>query len=157
VIKVLLLGIWVCVLALGSSYVSAHLMGGKAEEKVEGATESATEFIKSDMISVPVIRTGKVQGYVVAQFTFVVDAAEIAKLHFEPNPFLFDAAFRCLYENQTTDFSSLQQQDLTELVKQVMERANKKLGMPIAKDVLLTEINYVSRDEVRTNWVKKQN
>jgi hypothetical protein len=140
-IKIIVLGIWVSFIALGSSYFSANFMGQKSSEK----------------ISVPVIRSGKVQGYVVAQFTFVVDTSEVSKLSYEPNPFLFDAAFRCLYENQTTDFSSLQQQDLTELAKQVMERANKKLGIPVTKDVLLTEINYVSRDEVRTNWVKKPN
>ena len=118
---------------------------------------SEVDFIKSDMISVPVIRAGKVQGYVVAQFTFAVDTAETARLGIVPNPFLFDAAFRCLYENQTTDFSNLRQQDLTELVKQVIERANTKFGAVITKDVLLTDINYVSRDEVRTNWVKKPN
>jgi hypothetical protein len=155
VIKVLLLGLWVCMISLGSSYLSASMIKPKSAEGGASVAPGASEFIKSDMISVPVIRSGKVQGYVVAQFTFVVDMAEVGKLSFEPNPFLFDAAFRCLYENQTTDFSSLQQQDLTELVKQVLERANKKLGGAITKDVLLTEINYVSRDEVRTNWVKK--
>jgi hypothetical protein len=155
VIKMLLLGLWVCLIALGSSYFSANFVGQKSIAKAGNLEAGPTEFIKSDMISVPVIRSGRVQGYVVAQFTFVVDTAEIAKLKYEPNPFLFDAAFRCLYENQTTDFSSLQQQDLTELVKQVLERANKKLAAPVTKDVLLTEINYVLRDEVRTNWVKK--
>jgi hypothetical protein len=156
-IKIIVLGIWVSFIALGSSYFSANFMGQKSSEKNTSLAAAPAEFIKSDMISVPVIRSGKVQGYVVAQFTFVVDTSEVSKLSYEPNPFLFDAAFRCLYENQTTDFSSLQQQDLTELAKQVMERANKKLGIPVTKDVLLTEINYVSRDEVRTNWVKKPN
>ena len=155
--KVILLGIWVCSIALGSSYVSANFMGQKSPEKSASGGTGPTAFIKSAMISVPVIRSGKVQGYVVAQFTFVVDTAEVSKLSYEPNPFLFDAAFRCLYENQTTDFSALKQQDLTELAKQVMERANQKLGNPVTKDVLLTEINYVSRDEVRTNWVKEPN
>jgi hypothetical protein len=154
-IKVILLGVWLCIVALSSSYFSANFTGGKKVEGTEKKSDEPIEFIKSDMISVPVIKEGKVQGYVVAQFTFAVDTAEVAKLTFEPNPFLFDAAFRCLYENQTTDFSKLQQQDLTELVKQVIERANKKFGKPIAKDVLLNEINYVARDEVRTNWVKK--
>jgi hypothetical protein len=155
VIKVIVFGVWICVVALSSSYFSANFMNSISPTKAENKNSGPIEFVKSDMISVPVIKGGKVQGYVIAQFTFAVDTAEVAKLSFEPNPFLFDAAFRCLYENQTTDFSKLQQQDLTELVKQVIERANKKLGADVTKDVLLNDINYVARDEVRTNWVKK--
>ncbi len=154
-IKSLLLGVWVCLISLGASYVSANYIGEQQGVDKSASSEGPLEYIKSDMISVPVIRSGKVQGYVVAQFTFAVDTNQIAKLGYEPNPFLIDAAFRCLYENQTTDFSSLQQQDLTALVKNVLDRANTKLGGPIARDVLLTDINYVSRDDVRTNWVKK--
>ena len=156
-IKTLFFGVWVCLVALASSYFSAHMSG---REKVAEAGKEAAgpiEFIKSDMISVPIIRTGKVQGYVVAQFTFAVDTAELAKLPYEPNPFLYDAAFRSLYDDQTTDFTNLQQQDLTDLTKHIAEKIDNKFGVPLARDILLNEINYVPRDEVRSNWVKKQN
>jgi hypothetical protein len=155
VIKTLFLGIWVCVIALGSSYFSSQMHSGNANGATDKGKNAPVEFIKSDMISVPVIRSGKLQGYVVAQFTFAVDSSEITKLSFEPTPFLIDSAFRTLYDNLTIDFSKLQQQDLTELAAKVVESANKKIGAPIAKDVLLNDINYVARDEVRTNWVKK--
>lgn len=154
-IKVLFIGIWVCTVALGASYFSAKLSAPDNTASTEKNSGQPTDYIKSDMISVPVIRSGKVQGYIVAQFTFAVDTAEVAKLKFEPSPFLFDAAFRSLYENKTTDFTKLQQQDLTDLVNEIIARANKKIGSPVTKDVLLTDINYVARDEVRTNWMKK--
>jgi flagellar basal body-associated protein FliL len=155
VIKVVLMGIWVCSVALGTSYFSAKSFQAENLSGEDRKSDQPVEYIKSDMISAPVIRTGKVQGYIVAQFTFAVDSTELAKLHFEPSPFLFDAAFRSLYEDQTTDFTKLKQQNLSNLVNDIILRAKTKIGGSVVKDVLLTQINYVARDEVRTNWVKK--
>jgi len=81
---------------------------------------------------------------------------ETKKLAFEPTPYLVDVAYRALYENSAIDFAQLQPQDLTLLAKKIAEGANAKLGGEIVKDVLMNEINYVPRDEVRTNWVRKK-
>ena len=42
------------------------------------------------------------------------------------------------------------------LARKISEGANAKLGGEVVKDVLMNEINYVPRDEVRTNWVRKK-
>ena len=155
-IKTLLIGLWVCAVALGSTYFFIHAQGTKSVHDVTKEEAAAVEFIKTDMVSVPVIRTGKVQGYLVTQLSFAVSPAETAKLSFEPTPYLVDTAYRTIYENSVVDFSHLQPQDLGGLVKKIIDAANAKLGAAVVKDVLLNEINYVPRDEVRTNWVKKK-
>jgi flagellar basal body-associated protein FliL len=157
VIKTLLIGLWVCGVALGSSYFFVQMNNSSAAH-VAAETEEAEviEFIKTDMVSVPVIRAGKVQGYLVAQLSFAVNKTATKKLAFEPTPYLVDVAYRALYENSAIDFSQLQPQDLTLLAKKIAEGANAKLGGEVVKDVLMNEINYVPRDEVRTNWVRKK-
>ena len=90
-------------------------------------------FIKTEMVSVPVIRAGKVQGYVVAQLSFAVNKTATKKLAFEPTPYLVDIAFRALYENSAIDFSQLQPQDLTLLAKKIAEGANAKLGGEVSR------------------------
>jgi hypothetical protein len=88
--------------------------------------------------------------------SFAVNTGETAKLGFEPTPYLVDTAYRTLYENSVIDFSRLKPQDLSALAKKIVEAANAKLAAEVVKDVLLNEINYVPRDEVRTNWVKNK-
>jgi hypothetical protein len=156
VIKTLLIGLWVCVVALGSSYFFVQMNNSSAANVPSEAEVEVIEFIKTDMVSVPVIREGKVQGYLVAQMSFAVNKAATAKLSFEPSPYLVDVAYRALYENSAIDFAQLQPQDLTLLAKKIAEGANAKLGGEVVKDVLMNEINYVPRDEVRTNWVRKK-
>jgi flagellar basal body-associated protein FliL len=155
VIKTLIIGLWVCGVALGSSYFFVR-MQSNASAHVASAEEAAVvEFIKTDMVSVPVIRSGKVQGYFVVQLSFAVNKVETAKLAFEPTPYLVDTAYRTLYENAELDFSNIVPQDLSLLAKKIVEVSNTKLGATVVTDVLLNEVNYVPRDEVRTNWVKK--
>ncbi len=155
-IKTLLIGLWVCIVALGSSYFFVQMNNSSAAHVAPEAEAEVIEFIKTDMVSVPVIRQGKVQGYLVAQLSFAVNKTETKKLPFEPTPYLVDVAYRALYENSAIDFSQLQPQDLTLLAKKIAEGANAKLGSEVVKDVLMNEINYVPRDEVRTNWVRKK-
>lgn len=155
-IKTLLIGLWVCIVALGSSYFFVQMNNSSSAHAPSEEEVEVVEFIKTDMVSVPVIRGGKVQGYLVAQLSFAVNKAETAKLPFEPAPYLVDVAYRALYENLTIDFSRLQPQDLTLLARKISEGANAKLGGEFVKDVLMNEINYVPRDEVRTNWVRKK-
>ena len=155
-IKTLLIGLWVCVVALGSSYFFVQMNNSSAALVAPTEEAEVIEFIKTDMVSVPVIRQGKVQGYLVAQLSFAVNKTETKKLAFEPTPYLVDVAYRALYENSAIDFSQLQPQDLTLLAQKILEGANAKLGGEVVKDVLMNEINYVPRDEVRTNWVRKK-
>ena len=155
-IHTLLIGLWVCVVALGSSYFFVQMNNSSAAHGPSEAEAEVIEFIKTDMVSVPVIREGKVQGYLVAQLSFAVNKTATKKLAFEPTPYLVDVAYRALYENSAIDFSQLQPQDLTLLAKKILEGANAKLGGEVVKAVLMNEINYVPRDEVRTNWVRKK-
>lgn len=155
-IKTLLIGLWVCVVALGSSYFSARMGNGSSAATATAEEAAAVEYIKTDMISVPIIRSGKVQGYLVTQLSFAVNKAETTKLAFEPTPYLIDSAFRSIYENSSFDFSRLEPQDLASLSAKIAESANIKLGGPVVKDVLVNEVNYLGRDDVRTNWVKKK-
>ena len=155
-IKTLLIGLWVCIVALGLSYFFVQMNNSSAAHVAPTEEAEVIEFIKTDMVSVPVIRQGKVQGYLVAQLSFAVNKTATKKLAFEPTPYLVDVAYRALYENSAIDFAQLQPQDLTLLAKKIAEGANAKLGGEIVKDVLMNEINYVPRDEVRTNWVRKK-
>lgn len=155
-IKTLLIGLWVCIVALGSSYFFVQMNNSSAAHVAPVEEAEVIEFIKTDMVSVPVIKGGKVQGYLVAQMSFAVNKTATKKLAFEPTPYLVDVAYRALYENSVIDFAQLQPQDLTLLAKKIAEGANAKLGGEVVKDVLMNEINYVPRDEVRTNWVRKK-
>ena len=155
-IKLILAGIWICLVTLGSTYaaVSWHIaQSSKAENSQKSLAN--LESVKTKMISVPVVAEGAIHGYVLAQFLFTADAAIMKKMSVKPDVFLQDEAFRIIYGGQSMDFRQSKKQDLSALAKQIVEGVNKRLGVEVVHDVLVQELNYVSKDEVRGGSAKR--
>jgi hypothetical protein len=148
-IKLILIGIWVCAVTLASSYAALTWQPGAAHEPVHEKSDSGLEHLKAKMISVPIIADGAVQGYVVAQFTFAVEARLLKNLPVGPEPLLLDEAFKTIYADESVDFRRFRKQDLPALGKKVMAGVNKRLGSELVRDVLIQELNYVPKEEAR--------
>jgi hypothetical protein len=157
VIKIIIAGIWACVVALGASFLAVSWQGGaappppaqaaKAPDK--GGHGGGLETVRTRMISVPVIRSGGVQGYVMAQFSFSGEAKALKYLPVKADVIVIDEAFKAIYSEESVDFRNLKKQDLPELGKRITEASNKRLGSPVIADIFVQELNYVSKEGIR--------
>jgi hypothetical protein len=150
VLKLILVGLWVCGVTLGSSYAAtlwkaSHGPKATAQEESSGGTE----YKKTKMVNVPMLADGAVQGYVMAQFVFTVDAGLLKNVTVQPEVFLQDEAFRALYSDENLDFRHLERYDMNKLTKSLAQKVNERLEAKLIKDVLIQEFNYVSRDDMK--------
>jgi hypothetical protein len=152
VIKLVLIGFWICAVTIASCYGSVMYFSSRQAE-AESGTFGGIDYIKTEMTSVPVIRNGEIKGYVVVQLVFAADSYKMKELHLEPAPFLLDEAYRVIYADDRTNFNHLEKQELAELTKQIMDNSNKRLKNELIKEVLIQQLNYVAKDEIRTHWV----
>ena len=67
-----------------------------------------------------------------------------------PNAFVVDEAFRQIYADQSIDFRKLAKYDITKRLAEVRTEVNKRLGADVVKDVLVDELNFVAKREVRS-------
>jgi hypothetical protein len=149
VIKLILSGLWVCLVTLASTYAAVSWHTSKAP-KAEGQKQlGGLDSVKTRMISVPIVADGTIQGYVMAQFVFTADATVMKRLSVKPDVFLLDEAFKVIYGGQTVDFRHFKKQDLPALSRQIAENVNKRLGVALIDDVLVQELNYVPKENVR--------
>jgi len=145
-------GVWACAVALAASYFAVswqgttHAAAEHAPDKLHGGLET----VRTRMISVPVIRSGGVQGYVMAQFSFTAEAKALKHLSVKADVVVIDEAFKAIYSDDSVDFRKLRKQDLPNLGKRIVDGANKRYGVRIIEDVFVQELNYVSKDGVRT-------
>jgi hypothetical protein len=154
-IKLVLSGLWVCLVTLASTYAAvfwhtARVPAGDTQ-KLFGGLES----VRTRMISVPVVADGAVHGYVMAQFIFTADANAMKRMTVKPDVFLLDEAFKTIYGNDRIDFRSVGKQDLPALSKEIAANVNKRLGVSLINDVLIQELNYVSKEDVRDGGKKR--
>lgn len=169
-IKLILVGFWVCVVTLLSTYgviawygaaataaappAHAPVPAAGATAKPKSEHEAPTllagmESIKTKMISVPIVADNAVQGYVMAQFVATVDSKEMKRFTIKPDIFLVDEAFKAIFTGGTIDFRSFKKQDLAALTKQIAANVNQRLGVRIVEDVLVHELSYIPKDQVR--------
>lgn len=155
-LKLVLVGVWVAMVTAASVYVSAGFLNATATEGDEVAAEDlGVEELKTEMTSVPMIRGGEILGYVVIQLSFAADRAKLQALKLEPQPFLVDAAFRTVFASPQVDFRRIRSGDLDLLTKEIARQANSRLGEDLVRSVLIQQLNYVRREDIRTNWIGK--
>jgi hypothetical protein len=147
-IKTLLLGVWVCGVSLGAAY---GVIEWKQRQSGAHAEEEAIKLqeMRSKAINVPIIAGGLVQGYIIAQFVFTVDAKILHDMPINPEAYLLDEAFKTIYAGEKVNFSQLKRQDLPALATQLGENVNKRLGVKMVQDVLIDQLSYVPKEEVR--------
>jgi len=139
--------LWVCIVMALSVYMSATWKGGQAEPSQADKRFEDLEHKKTAPINVPIIANGNVEGYVVAQFIYLIDAKRLKKLSVPPDVFITDEIFRTLYSDQL-DFNHLEKYDVSALTKDLVKKVNQRLGGDFVKDLLVDEFNYVTKSEI---------
>lgn len=148
--KMILSGVWACVVTLASAY-GAYSWQTAASSPEHGPKVfgSGLETVRTRMISVPIIIDGAIQGYVMAQLIFTIDSKTLKDMPIKPDIYLLDEAFKTIYGEGTIDFRKVQKQDLGGLAKKIADSTNKRFGSRLVEDVLIQEMNYLSKDGVR--------
>lgn len=145
-IKHLIIGFCAVIVSLGSMVISAHLFAAGGEPQ-PSAENRATEDIKSGVISVPVIKSGTIRGYVIAEFLCVIDTERAAKRPVVA--YLADEVFRRIFNNEAADFARVELIDVPKLVAAMRESLNQRLGGEVVTDVLVQQFEYISKQEIR--------
>lgn len=150
-IKIILAGLWACLVTLAASYVAISWQAGHAAPEAEPERlYGGLETVRTRMISVPVIRAGSVQGYIMAQFSFTAEAATLKRLSLKADVVLLDEAFKAIYSEDALDFRKMKKQDLGGLVKRIVDGSNQRFGKRIVEDAFIHEFSYVSKDGIRS-------
>ncbi|MBI2720138.1 MAG: hypothetical protein HY245_05060 [Rhizobiales bacterium] len=155
-LKLAAIGLWAATVTAGAAYLSAGYLAGANAGKTAKPASLGLEQITSDMTSVPMIRGGAILGYVIIQVNFEADKALLEEMKVDAKPYLVDAAFRAVYSNEETDFTRVKGDDLDRLTRRIAELANGNLGAEVVKQVLIQQLNYVRKEDIRTHWIKEK-
>jgi hypothetical protein len=148
-VKLLLCGLWICAVTLVSSYAVVTWKADQAPDAKADEFFGGLDYVKTGIISVPMIDKGEVQGYIIAQFVFTADGQTLRSLSIPPESFLVDEAYRAIYSGRKVDFKRLEKYDIEALTKEIAANLNARFKTDLIKDVLVEQFSYVSRDEIR--------
>lgn len=143
--KLLVVGLWVVLVALGCAYGAAiYLPGGGAAKATPAPIPLQVQ--KTRVINVPIIVAGAVQGFISMQFAFTIDGTTLKSLQVPPEIYLLDEAFRTIYTDDRLDVHHVEKYDLGKLTSHLVDSTNAHLGAPLIKEVLIESFSYINKD-----------
>ncbi|MEP9375449.1 hypothetical protein ABLE91_01950 [Aquabacter sp. CN5-332] len=148
-IRVLFIGLWVCIVTLISSYGAAYWAAGAARVDGEDAHVSGIEYRRMPSINIPMIIDGSVRGYVIAKLVYTAENSKLRQLGIDPQAFVTSAAFEEVYTNGRIDTGKLAKYNLKEMLDNIKATTNKKLNGDVIQDVLVDSINYIDKNDMR--------
>ncbi len=152
--KTLAIGAWVVIVALGSVYFSVN-MSMAPEEDPEAAKQASLETIRGDVTSLPVIQNGQVAGYFLTRLSYVGDKVKLANVHIPIDALITDELFNALVGDNILNLQGNSGFDLDEFRNVIKNHINEKLGGEVVEDVLVEQIDYLSKNDIRSNIAQR--
>lgn len=148
-LKLLLTGVWVCAVTLGAVYFSVQM--ATRPPVTEEAKKPETETIKGEAITVPLIADGAIKGYFLSRISFIVDKEKVKDGHPPTTEVMTDELFTLLVGNQMVDIGNVSSFNVDAFREAIKTDLNKKLGEGIITTVLVEQLDYLSKDDIRSS------
>ncbi len=149
-IKLVLTGVWVCAITLASVYMSVHLATAPAPAP-DQSKQSLVELVKGESITIPVVKDGAVNGYFLGKISFMVKKDMVKGMALPLTEMTTDELFSLLVGNKMVDISNMKSFDPNAFRELVKKDMNQHLGGEYIDQVLLEQLDYLSKEEVAAN------
>ena len=154
-IKFVIAALWLVVVTLGTVMFSFSLSGPKAKAP-EPAFFGGLDYVKTDIISVPLMKDQEVYGYFLTRLVYTVEPAVMKTLSLPADALLVDQVYTYLYANPQIDFADYARLDLDKLRNGIRESVNKRVGKDLIHDVLIEQIDFLTKAEIRDNTIRRR-
>ncbi|KXF76001.1 hypothetical protein ATN84_13815 [Paramesorhizobium deserti] len=148
-IRTVLIGLWICAVALGSLFfaVRGHVPSS-GDRGQQASYLGGMDYVKTDVFSVPIMTDGSVAGYIVAQLVYTIDSKTKARLTVPLEYFINDEIFRQFYGSYS-DTRQVEKVNFETVRKSVIDGINRHFPEPVVHDLLVEQFSYISAREIR--------
>lgn len=153
-IKLILTGVWICVITLASVYFSMQMAAAPRVDE-DAARAAALELIKGTQTTIPVIRDGAVKGYFLTRVSFTADGDLAAKQVVPIGETITDELYTLLVGERMVDIENLDRFDVEAFRTKIRDGLNTRFGEPIIDRVLVEQIDYIAKAEVNSKPIRK--
>lgn len=154
-LKFIIAAVWIAAVSIGSVMYSFQAAQSRPEAPEIKPAFGGLQSVKTEIISVPLLKQSRVYGYFLTRLIYTVEPAKLAKLSIPAPALLTDAVYTHLYGNPTIDFSVTETLDLEALRNGLRAAINARVGDEFVHDILVEQIDFLSKEEIRDNTVRR--
>jgi len=154
--KFILAAVWISVATLGAVFYSFQVSQARSRAEPIPAFFGGLDYVRSSIMSVPVVKDGRVDGYFLARLVYTVEPAKLKALSLPAEILLTDQLHSYLYGNPQIDFSNRESVDLDALRNGIRDSINARVGEKLVHEVLVEQIDYLSKDDIREHAIRRR-
>lgn len=155
-IKFIIGAVWVAAAAIGAVFLSFQQTRVTEQAEPKPAFFGGLDYVKTEVISVPVFKGGRVDGYFLARLVYTVEPEKLKKLTIPAESLLVDQVYTYLFSNPQIDFSAARTLDLDTLRAGIAESVNGRVGDKLVHEVLVEQVDYLSKEDIRDNQARRR-
>ncbi|MEO5759427.1 MAG: hypothetical protein ABIQ51_21500 [Mesorhizobium sp.] len=154
--KVIAIAIWICAATLGAVFYSFQAAGQRGVGETPKPMLGGLDYVKTDVISVPLIHDAKIDGYFLTKLVYTVEPEQIKKLSIPADALITDEVYSYLYSNPQIDFTKKEPIDLDAFRAAIRDTINARVGSTLVHEVLIDQVNFLAKEEIRDNWLRRR-
>ncbi|MET0575303.1 MAG: hypothetical protein ABWZ83_05530 [Mesorhizobium sp.] len=156
-IKFVVAAIWICVATIGAMIYSFQSSAAKPEPGEERAFFGGLDYVKTEVFSVPVLQSGAIDGYFIGRFVYTVESKKLNKLSIPAESLIVDEVYSYLFSHPEIDFTRTAKVDVDAFRNGIRDAINKRVGDTLVHEVLIEQIDYLSKADIRNNTIRQRN
>jgi hypothetical protein len=155
-IKFIAAAIWICIATIGAVFYSFQAAGARGEGEAPKPMLGGLDYVKTDIISVPLVRNSTVEGYLLTKLVYTVDPAQIKKLSIPAEALFTDQVYSYLYTNPQIDFANKTDLDINAVRTNIRDTINARVGEKVVHEVLVDQIDFLTKDDIRDSSIRRK-
>lgn len=155
-IKFAVASIWICAATIGSMYYAFSTSTPPSESEPVPEFFGGLDYVKTDVISVPVVRDHEIQGYFLARLVYTAEPAKLHRLTLPASALLVDHVYSYLYGNPQIDFAHRNGLDLDAFRHGIRNAINTRVGDRLIHEILVEQVDFLSKEEIRDNTIRRR-
>lgn len=150
-IKFVVSALWISAATVGAVFWSFQNSGKSDETAPAPALFGGLDYVKTDIITVPVVRDAKVDGYFIARLVFTAEPARLNKLSVPATALITDEVYSYLYSTPQIDFTGQAPINIDKFRQGVRDAINVRAGEKLIHEVLVEQVDFLTKDEIRNH------
>ncbi|WP_274425795.1 hypothetical protein [Chelativorans sp. YIM 93263] len=155
-VKFVLAALWISVATVGAVFFSFQMSQAENSADPMPGFFGGLDYVRTDVVSVPVVKGGGVDGYFLARLVYTVEPEKRNALSLPLETLIIDQLYSYLYGNPQVDFSKHDEVDLDALREGVRLSLNERVGDELVHDVLIEQVDYLSKEDIRDNAIRRR-
>jgi hypothetical protein len=149
VLKFVAAAVWIIAASVASVHYAYQHGMDQPVEKTEPDVFGGLDYVKSDVISIPILHAGEVQGYFLTRLVFTAEQKKLAMLTVPVQAMLVDELYSALYGDPQVDFTRSRPINLDEFRAGIRDAINARVNDRLIHEVLIEQLEFLTKDDIR--------